>query len=97
MSKKFPATIDQYLRSYSAYVKYWDEEAGDSDQLLSLREWLEFNSSIMDSSETSEMVSIDDEVLALSKTHAAKGSWDAVMLKQTAELIRQSRQERIAA
>jgi hypothetical protein len=97
MKNKLTENIEQFLRSYSAMVDYWDEEAGDTHQMLSIREYLAENERTLSIEERAKMQAIDLEVLQLSERENNMAGWDTQMLHKTADVIRGISSERKAA
>jgi hypothetical protein len=85
MKNKLTKNIEQSLRSYSALVEYWDEEAGDTHELLGARELLEGR--ILNPEEQAILEEADRRVIALAN-ESYENTWDVVMLRKTADLIR---------
>jgi hypothetical protein len=82
------------LKSYSVDVEYWWDGAGDTHEMLGVREWLA--GAQLTPAELARLVEIDDAVLRLAD--AARGDgWDVAMLRKTAELIRHTRMDQLQA
>ncbi len=94
---KYPleATTERLLRQYSALTEYWDDEAGDTHELLGDREMLVGRE--LTSEQRQEMERVDAKVLRLvdALPSDAEG-WDVLMLRKTAELIRAGQAKRAA-
>ena len=88
MKNKLAENIEQSLRSYSALANYWDEEAGDTHEMLSFREYLAENDSFLSRDEREKMQAVDAIVIRLSEDVNVENTWDVVMLRKTADLIR---------
>ena len=80
-----------YLRSYSLDVECWDEDMGDSDQMLGHREVLHARLNELSVVELAQLTQIDERLVALADEHSETPGWDALMLRKTAELIQSER------
>lgn len=81
-------TTEKRLREYSALVEFWAPDAGDTHELLGVREVLADAKLTPD--ESARMAEIDVAVLRLADAAQGDG-WDVSMLRKTAELIRHAR------
>jgi len=91
MSTTYRWPIEKHLKSYLALVDYWEDGAGDTHELLGVREILHDRSAELLPSDIKKMQSADDRVLALRAANSDKSGWDVQMLKETAVLIERER------
>lgn len=91
MNTTSPKSTVDYLRSYSLDVECWDEDMGDSDQMLGHREVLHAHLAELSDAEHDQLMQLDARVTALAGEHSDTPGWDAVMLRKTAELIERER------
>lgn len=83
--------IADYLRSYSAYVEFWDSEAGDTHELLGGREILRDRAGELTAADLAVLRRMDERVLSLVDESQSTQGWDVAMLRKTADLIRNER------
>jgi hypothetical protein len=94
MSKELASSTEKLLREYSALVEYWDEEAGDTHELLGARELLVGRT--LRSEDQAILGDADRQVIELA-SGTYENTWDVVMLHKTADLIRGKVLEKKAA
>jgi hypothetical protein len=94
MSKQLIGSTETLLNEYSALAEYWDEEAGDTHELLGTRELLDGRR--LGPHEKARMDATDRRIIALSEARQGNG-WDVAMLRKTADLIRRSAAQKQAA
>lgn len=85
-------TTTDYLKKYEIYVEYWEDEAGDTHELLGCREILHQRLNQMTSTQLAQLSAVDEQVLRLVQQHPTTQSWDVAMLRQTAALVQDERQ-----
>jgi hypothetical protein len=86
MSTPSPMTLENALRLYAVEVDHWWDGAGDSDQMLSAREWIEDRADSLSEAQRKTLMQLDEKVTALAAPFQVAGSWDVSMLKKTAQL-----------
>lgn len=91
MNTKLMKQHEQDLRAYSVLVEFWDDEASDTHELLGYRELLHNALGELSTLQRRQLSRVDDAVLRLVDMSATKSGWDVVMLRDTAQLIRNER------
>lgn len=85
MKKQFQTPTERLLTGYSVLVEFWEDGAGDTHELLGERELLaELD---LTASQRADLARVDARVLEL-VDDAKTETWDTLMLKKTADLIR---------
>lgn len=84
MTTQSPMTSKRALHIYSVEVEQWWDGAGDTDQMLSAREWLEGRFEQLGADDLARLRALDAQVMKLAAQFPVAGSWDVSMLKQTA-------------
>jgi hypothetical protein len=87
MSTKLMRPHEKDLRAYSVLVDYWDDESGDTHELLGYRELLHHSLDRLTRPERMTLHAVDDKVLDLVAKNPETSGWDIEMLRDTAKLI----------
>ena len=84
-------TVEKYLNEYSVYLEYWNEEQGDSHEMLGAREILQRQIRDLSDSQIEKLHTLDEKAIELLDNYDGKDTWDVSMLRDCVELAHQKK------
>lgn len=81
--------LAKYLKNYSIYLEYWDEDQGDSHLMFGVREILQNQIRDLTDNQLEELDALDEQAIELLDDYHGKETRDVWNLRNCVELAHQ--------